>query len=109
MTKTASVSDFVKRTYTVPSALRSCNAFMYAMLVFGLVAAFAGVFFLNKSPYEAISGGLLIYLFSAPVGMLLATALPYFVSSMKASALHAAILGEAEMCRRDRLWPDRRL
>ena len=95
VTKTASVSDFVKRTYTVPSALRSCNAFMYAMLVFGLVAAFAGVFFLNKSPYEAISGGLLIYLFSAPVGMLLATALPYFVSSMKASALHAAILGEA--------------
>ena len=95
VTKTASVSDFVKRTYTVPSALRSCNAFTYTMLVVSVVLTLAGMFFLKKSPYDAISGGLLVYLFSAPVGMLLATALPFFVSSMKASALHAAILGEA--------------
>ena len=95
VTKTDSVSDFVKHTYTVPEASRSCNRFMYFVLGVSVVAALLGVFLLKKSPYEALTGASLIYLFSAPVGMLISTALPYFVSSVKASALHSAILGEA--------------
>ena len=95
VTKTDSVSDFVKHTYTVPEASRSCNRFMYFVLGVSVVAALLGVFLLKKSPYEALTGASLIYLFSAPVGMLVSTALPYFVSSVKASALHSAILGEA--------------
>ncbi len=95
VTKTDSVSDFVKRTYTVPEASRSCNVSMYFMLAVSVLSALIGLFVLKKPVYDAVTGGVMIFLFSAPIGMLISTALPYFVASVKAAAMHSAILGEA--------------
>lgn len=87
--KTASVEDFVKHSYTVPRATASCNVLMYAMLALSVVVAVLCATVLNKAPYEAFNYGVLVFLFSTPIGMLLATALPFFALSMRASALHS--------------------
>lgn len=95
VTKTDSVSDFVKRTYTVPKASASAAAFTYTVLALSAVAALIGILVFQMPGYEAVSGAVSVFLFAAPIGMLVSTALPYFAASIKATALRSTILGEA--------------
>ena len=95
VSKTDTVSDFVKRTYTVPKATSACNVLLYSVLAVSIAASLIGAFLLKMPAYEAFTGGIMIFLFSTPVSMLAATSLPYFAASARASALHASILGEA--------------
>lgn len=69
------------------------------MLAVSVLSALIGLFVLKKPVYDAVTGGVMIFLFSAPIGMLISTALPYFVASVKAAAMHSAILGEAPATR----------
>ncbi len=95
VTKTDSVSDFVKRTYTVPKASASSALFTYTVFALSAAAALLGVLVFKMSVYEAVSDAVSVFLFAAPLGMLVSTALPYFAASVKASALRSTILGEA--------------
>lgn len=95
VTKTDSVSDFVKRTYTVPKATASVGAYQYVLLVIAVLAALASAFLLKRPVYESVCGGVSVFLLASPVGMLVATAFPYFTASIKASAMRSTILGEA--------------
>lgn len=95
VTKTDSVSDFVKRTYTVPKATASVGAYQYVLLALAALAALAAAFVFKRPVYEAVCGGVSVFLLASPIGMLVATAFPYFTASVKASAMRSTILGEA--------------
>lgn len=89
------VSEFVKRTYTVPSATFAFNAVMYVILAVSVVIGFISAFLLEASAYQAITNAVSVFLLSCPVSSLAVTAIPYFVTSTKVNKIHAAILGEA--------------
>ena len=93
--KSDSVADFVKHTYTVPKATSFCNVLIYTILILSIAASVIGAFFLKMPAYDAFTGGVFVFLFSSPVSLLIATALPYFAASVKASKQHTSILGEA--------------
>ena len=92
---TESVSDFVKHTYTVPKATNLCNLIMYVVLAVSVIAGLITGFLMQFSVYDAITSGVFVFLFSCPVSFLVATALPYFIASVRAYKLHSSILGEA--------------
>lgn len=95
VSRTELVSDFVKQTYTVPSATGICNTLMYIILVIGVAIGVASVFLLDASAYTAITNGVIVFLLSAPVSCLAVTSIPYFVTSLRVNKMHSAILGEA--------------
>ncbi len=95
VSETDEVADFVKNTYTVPAASSSCNVLMYVMLALSVATCLINAFFMQRGAYEAVTGGVFVFLFAYPVSMLAATAFPYFVTSIRAAKLHSVILGEA--------------
>ena len=95
ITKTDMVEDFASRVYTVPKATSAANVFMYIALAVSVVIGIFAFVLQQKTLYEAITSAVFIFAFSAPLGFLLTTAFPYFLSSVKLSKSHSAILGEA--------------
>ena len=95
VTKTDIVSDFVKRTHTIPKAQSRANLLVYISLVAGIIVAVVLGCLLGESSYNSITKGVGVFLLSSPITYLIVTALPYFVSSIRAFRMHNAILGEA--------------
>ena len=93
--KTDFVSDFIKNTHTVPRATSSCNVLMYSLLILSAATTLVCSLFINMPIYDSFTAGVSVFLFSSPASMLLATALPYFTASSRASKTYTAILGEA--------------
>ncbi len=95
VSKTDFVSDFVKQSYTVPSATSVCNTVMYIILVISVAIGIVSAVLLDASPYAAITNAAIVFLLSAPVSCLAVTSIPYFVTSLKVNKMHSAIIGEA--------------
>ncbi len=95
VSKTEFVSDFVKQTYTVPTATASCNLVMYIVLAVSVVAGIVSAVLLDASAYTAVTNAVTVFLLSTPVSCLAVTAIPYFVTSIRVNKMHSAILGEA--------------
>lgn len=93
--ETASVSDFVKTEYTIPKAHKSVNVLLYFVLIACTVIALARIFVMGTPVYQTLTDALAVFLVSAPVGFLTATAIPYFSAGVRASKGHSAIVGES--------------
>ena len=89
------ISDFAKNTCTIPSSVRPCNVLVYLSFALGVVTAVVKAMLFEAGAYEAVTSGVSVFMFSAPVSFLIVAALPYFISSVRAFARHNAILGEA--------------
>ena len=95
VTKANFISDFVKNTYTVPVAVSGCNVITYLTVALGVLTSIVSFLFFESSVYSAVTAGVSVMFFSVPVTLLIATSLPYFITSTKASKLHHSIIGEA--------------
>lgn len=95
ISKTEAVSDFVKNSYTIPKALSSCNFLVYLSLILSIVTVVARLVILNTGVYDAVTGGVSVFVFACPISYLLASALPYFITSGRVGKMRNAIIGEA--------------
>lgn len=95
VSKTENIGSFVKNSYTVPKAVSGCNVLVYLVLILSLVTAVAKLVLFNSDVYEAVTNGVSVFMFSAPVTFLLAVALPYFITSARVAKLRNSIIGEA--------------
>lgn len=95
VTEAESVSDFVKMEYTVPKSQKKVNVLMYISLVLSFAAALAQALIMKMNVYTAVNNGMTIFLLSAPIGYLTATALPYLAVSSKAHSLRCSVVGES--------------
>lgn len=95
VSKAENISSFAKNSYTVPKAVSGCNVLVYLVLILSIVAAVAKLVLFNSGVYEAVTNGVAVFMFSAPVTFLLAVSLPYFITSTRVAKLRNSIIGEA--------------
>ncbi len=92
--KTDFISGFFKKNYACPEASKSSFGIYITSLVAGFVCAIASAL-LTQNAYTAISTGCAVSLAALPANLLISTALPFFIASLKSARTKTAFIGEA--------------
>ena len=95
VSKTDSVSDFIKTTNTIPNVSRISNAMMYIVVAISVITVIASALFLNVDLYDSVNRGMVVLSLSLPVNLLLLTAFPYYITSLRLNKMRSYALGEA--------------
>ena len=94
VSKNSFISGFFKKTFAAPKATKSCFKLAVTGIIAGIVCGvLAG--FMKSDIYSGVTVGTSVILASLPVNLLLATALPYLVFSLRAAKSKTAFIGEA--------------
>ncbi len=88
------ISGFFKKNYACPEASKNSFGIYITSLVAGFVCAIASAI-LTRNAYTAISTGCAVALAALPANLLLSTALPFFIASLKSARTKTAFIGEA--------------
>ncbi len=94
VSKNSFMSGFFKKIFAVPKATLSSVKLGLAGIIVGIVCGiFSGL--ISSDVYHGVTTGACVMLAAFPVNLLLATALPHLVFSLKASLNKTAFIGEA--------------
>ncbi len=94
VTKNSFIKDFFKKSSMSPKASRSCIKLALIGVAAGIVCGIISGF-ITSDIYRAVTVGFGVALAALPVNMLIATALPHLIYSLRASKTKTAFIGEA--------------
>ncbi len=94
VSKNSFVSGFFKKTFATPKVTKGSYKLVIVGLIVGtVVGALKGWF--SADPYTGITAGVCVVFASLPVNLMLATALPHLLFSLRAANYKTAFVGEA--------------
>ena len=95
VSKNSFISGFFKKIFKAPNATLSSFKIAVFAVISGIVCGVLASIFGKNGIYGAVNVGFCVTLAALPVNMLLATALPHFISSLTATKSKTAFIGEA--------------
>jgi len=88
------ISGFFKKTFMCPESSKNSFGIYITSICAGVVAGIVSAL-LSKNAYTAISAGCAVSLAALPANLLLSTALPFFIASIRSARTKTAFIGEA--------------